>query len=377
MSYQAKGAGAGAAFGLIGALVESAARSSSPSDEAAAIARAIGPDHALVKAIVKSEFVAAASQRSGIQWVDGPGAAPVPRLDLTIHVYGFARSHLLASQVQPMLNLTATLTGVDGKVLWRKSDYVTALSSANAQAYDSEQLAQQPALLRAAIRQATSLVVRNIVDDLPQGGGSGVTAAQGDAPAQAASSAATPTVAPTLAPTPAPAATPTPAPITGAQANAPLGATLTFELTDTFTKNTRLVSVPRDGDVESRTLLGDLGAMRPPSGWLPSPPVQAGSTWHATFDATFGGDRVRTSLDGVVTGQERVQTRAGGFDAWRVQVRGVTMRPFSASGSTRSPHEVSFTVWVDGLSGQVVRSQGRVSGPMGSAETAELVGAAR
>jgi hypothetical protein len=409
MSYQAKGAGVGAVFGILGAVAESAARSSAPPDEANSLARAVGPDHALLKEVVKTEFVTAASQRSGIEFVDGPGSAPAARLDLTVNLYGFGRSHLLASQVQPLLNMTATLTGADGRVLWRKSDFVSALSSANAQAYDVERLIQQPELLRAAIRQVTTIVVRNIVDDLPRGPGA-TTGAAASAPTRTAAAVAASPSAPsapdanrtqaTTAPpaaaaaaaksdaatqvaatapltgSPTTGAPTTGAPTTGSRTSAPLGPVLTFEVTDTFTKNTRTVAVPRDADAGTRILLGDIGAMQPPAGWLPTP-AQPGSTWNATFDAPFGADQVRTSLAGVVEGQDRIDTRAGGFDAWRVQVRGTTQRPFSASGSTKSPHEVNLVVWVDRASGQVVRSQSRVTGTMRSAETTELVGSAR
>ena len=396
MSYQAKGAGVGAVFGIVGAVAESAARSSAPPDEATSVARAIGPDHAVLRDVVKAEFIRAASQRSGIEFVDGQGSAPAPspRLDLTVNLYGFGRSHLLASQVQPILNLTATLTATDGRVLWRKSDYVTAISSANAQTYDAEQLAKQPELLRTAIRQATTIVVRNIVEDLPRGSGATTGAAASSSMATAAAAVPSPaataasdthrTQASTLqpaakatpksdAPTQVAAATPN---ATGPTTGAPLGTVLEFEVTDTFTKNTRKVSVPRDADAATRILLGDIGALQPPAGWVPSA-AQPGSTWNATFDAPFGADQVRTTLAGVVEGQDRIDTRAGGFDVWRVQVRGTTQRPFSASGSTKSPHEVNLVVWIDRASGQVVRSQSRVTGTMRSAETTELVGSAR
>ncbi len=379
LSYQAKGAGFGAAFGILGAVAESAARSSAPPDEATSLARAIGPDHALLKEVVKTEFVTAASQRSSIEFVDGQasGSASAARLELTVNLYGFGRSHLLASQVQPLLNLTATLTATDGRVLWRKSDFVTALSSANANAYDVEQLAKQPELLRTAIRQATSIVVRNIVEDLPQGPGTAATVA----PSPSVPSASNANRAPSSTPPPAPVTTakadaPTQVATTGSRTSAALGSVLTFEVTDTFTKNTRTVSVPRDADAGTRILLGDIGAMQPPAGWLPNP-AQPGSTWNATFDAPFGPDQVRTSLAGVVEGQDRIDTRAGSFDAWRVRVSGTTQRPFSSSGSTRIPHEVNLLVWVDRASGQVVRSQGRVTGRMLSAESTELVSSAR
>jgi hypothetical protein len=383
LSYQGKGAGMGAVFGIVGALAESAAQSSGPADEGTLLARAIGPDHALLKEVVKTEFVAAASQRSGIAFVEGQASAPAARLDLTVNVYGFQRSHLLASQVQPMLNLTASLSAADGRVLWRKSDYITALAAENAQAYDVERLVKQPELLRAALRQVTTLVVRNIVEDLPRGATTGaapsvpVGSAVAAAPAASAPSASPAPSAPPTAPSTASlGASPTAVSATGSSTNAPLGPVLTFEVTDTFTKNTRSVSVPRDADVGTRSLLGDIGAMQPPAGWLPNV-AQPGSTWNATFDAPFGADKARTSLAGTVEGPDRIDTRAGAFDAWRVQVRGTTQRPFSASGSLKSPHDVNLVVWVDRASGQVVRSQSRVTGSMRSAETTELVGSAR
>lgn len=62
MSYRVKDAG----VGVIGAVPESAARSSPP-DEAALLERAIG----LLKAVVENKLVTAASQRSGIEFVAG------------------------------------------------------------------------------------------------------------------------------------------------------------------------------------------------------------------------------------------------------------------------------------------------------------------
>lgn len=389
MSYQARGAGMGVVFGIVGALAEAGARGASgPSDEATRLAAAIGPDNALIKDVAKIEFIRAANARGGIQFVDGADQAAQASLDLTIDNYGLGRTHMLASEVVPMLTLSAKVTGPDGRVLWSESQFVSALNNENGQSYTVDDLLAQPQLLRAAFERTAGIAARKISEDLPKGANAVVpppaaAVLPGTAnPASAVAGTGTATAVPTArTPAPATASSATTAATSPTTASTvvptqPVAvrttSTLDYEVTDRFTNKVQRLSLPIGADAAARRAFGDAGLFEPAAGWLPNPAREGGS-WHASFQVSYAAITGSADLDGIVEAREQVQTRAGSFDAWRVRAKGRTERPISSTGAGMVTHRVDLTVWVDAASGQVVKSQSTVQGPSPSREVVELI----
>jgi hypothetical protein len=165
-SYQERGAGIGALFGVAGALVEASARSSEPPSEATQMQALLKSNNIVVPAILRAEFIRAANARGGIQFSDGAVAADA-ELFLTINVFGFGRTHLLGGQLHPVLNVTASMKRRDGSLVWQKTDFITPSSPDNQTAFTFDEYRQDPAKLSQTLSSTAAALMKYIAADLP------------------------------------------------------------------------------------------------------------------------------------------------------------------------------------------------------------------
>jgi hypothetical protein len=103
--------------------------------------------------------------------------------------------------------------------------------------------------------------------------------------------------------------------------------------------------------------LGDLDEFEPPRGWLPAQPV-IGQVERLEFMARDGRPGSRMDLEIRTMAPTWVQTPAGSFQAWRLEIKGYAMRP---TALREIPHSIRMTVWVDGASRRPVRFESDVS----------------
>ena len=90
------------------------------------------------------------------------------KLKLAINSYGFGAAGFMGgNERKPLINITAALVSSTGKVVWKKTDYITNLSKLT-QAYTYDQLAENPQLTIKSLEQASVLVSRQILAGLKQ-----------------------------------------------------------------------------------------------------------------------------------------------------------------------------------------------------------------
>ena len=90
------------------------------------------------------------------------------KLKLAINNYGFGAAGFMGgSERKPLLNVTASLVSNAGKVVWKKTDYLTNLSKLT-DAYTYDQLGQNPQLTTKSFEQVSMLLARQILAGLKQ-----------------------------------------------------------------------------------------------------------------------------------------------------------------------------------------------------------------
>lgn len=165
-SYQARGAGMGAVFGLIGALVE--VSTSKPANEGQALRQAAIGSGTTVQALVREAFTKEANALGAMRFTQDAAEAADATVALQVNVYGFGRTHLLGELLHPTFNVTATMQRLDGTVVWKRTEFITPMNNDNQTGYKFETLLGDPAQLAVAYRQGASIVTRYLAQGLPR-----------------------------------------------------------------------------------------------------------------------------------------------------------------------------------------------------------------
>jgi hypothetical protein len=114
-----------------------------------------------VSRIVLESFKRAVQEDKIFELADNSDA----RLKLVINTYGFGASGFFGgNERKPLLNVTASLVS-NGNVVWKKTDFITNLSSATT-AYTYDQLGENPQLTIKSLDQISGLLSRQILSDL-------------------------------------------------------------------------------------------------------------------------------------------------------------------------------------------------------------------
>ena len=91
------------------------------------------------------------------------GADADAKLKLQINAYGFGASGFTGgNERKPLLNISASLVAGDGKVVWKKTEFITNLSKLT-EAYTYDQLGQNPELTVKSFEQVSLLVSRQLL----------------------------------------------------------------------------------------------------------------------------------------------------------------------------------------------------------------------
>lgn len=91
------------------------------------------------------------------------------RLKLKVNVFGYGESRflgLITPKVyrKPLMNITATMTDVDGKIIWEKTDYLTPQSDKTTE-YTFEDLAGKPEKTTKSLTEISKALAAEIMDD--------------------------------------------------------------------------------------------------------------------------------------------------------------------------------------------------------------------
>lgn len=160
MFYQARAQGIGAAFGLLGALATQGA-ANEPKEQVPVIMKNNGIE---VPNILRVELEKAL-RTSSLQVVP-PESKADAEISLQVAVYGYAQKNGLSNTVYPMINVSATMKSPDGKTIWQKTDYITALNGENDVGYEFPQFVEKPERLRETMTKVSGMVTRLLVADL-------------------------------------------------------------------------------------------------------------------------------------------------------------------------------------------------------------------
>ncbi len=153
MYYQGPGQTALGMLGIVGAL---AAQSSSATPRARLHA-VMDANNISVPNIVSTEFAKQAGSATGMNFVVGNDPADA-HVKMSVLMYGLVQSQGFGSTLYPVFTVTATMTKADGTVLWKDTDYVTALNGDNKEGHTIEDYLKDPELLRKSFTSGSDLV---------------------------------------------------------------------------------------------------------------------------------------------------------------------------------------------------------------------------
>lgn len=155
----------GANFGLIFGVLGGAGASSSLDDQRTAFSGFLQANSVSVDAIVRDEFEKVLRD-SGKVTVAAPGNANLPVLNISIPQYGFGVTHLLSSNVVPVLQIKGELKDGAGKVLWSDTERMLPSIASPMESTTWQRLHDDPKQIEQEWRKAAHYLAKKIVDTL-------------------------------------------------------------------------------------------------------------------------------------------------------------------------------------------------------------------
>jgi hypothetical protein len=161
MYYQGPGQTGLMMLGIVGAL----ASQSSAATPKARLHAVMDEHHISVQEILAAEFAKQANAASTMKFVVGTEPADA-RVSLVVNLYGIVQSQGFGTTLYPTFNITATMTRADGTVLWKDTDFLTALNSDNKEGHTIEEYLKDPELIRKAFTSGGDLTTHMLAVNL-------------------------------------------------------------------------------------------------------------------------------------------------------------------------------------------------------------------
>jgi hypothetical protein len=155
------GANIGLMFGAIGGL----AVSGTLQDQQTAFGAFLDKNAVSIEAIVRDEFEKVLRD-SGKVAIAGKDNASLPVISVAVPQYGFGVTHLLSSNVVPVMQIETTLTDSAGKVLWKESERILPSIASPMQTTTWTQLHDNPKSIEEEWRKAAHYLAQKIVATL-------------------------------------------------------------------------------------------------------------------------------------------------------------------------------------------------------------------
>lgn len=155
------GAAAGMMFGAVGGLASSGAVANSQT----AFVDYLNKNNISIEKIVEEEFEKSL-RASGKLTIASAGDNSVPTIKLSVPQYGFGVTHLLSSNVVPVLQIKGEMFDGAGKAIWSASDRMlpSIASPMNATAWT--QIANDPKQIEEQLRKAAKYLTDKLVLEL-------------------------------------------------------------------------------------------------------------------------------------------------------------------------------------------------------------------
>jgi hypothetical protein len=161
MFFHGRAQSMGAVGGLLGAAMV-ASVGSEPKETILNTMKTNGIDLSM---IVKAEFSKALTAAGQVNVVNANEPAD-GELSLIVNMFGFGQTQGFSALLYPVLNVSATLTSTDGRVIWQKTDYISPQNDENTGGHRFEEYVQQPELLRSTWTNIAGIVSRLLVKDM-------------------------------------------------------------------------------------------------------------------------------------------------------------------------------------------------------------------
>jgi hypothetical protein len=155
------GANIGLMFGAIGG----AAASGSIEDSRKAFADFLDKNSISIEKIVREE-VEQALRESGKLAIASAGETSAPTLNIAVPQYGFGVTHLLSSNVVPVIQIKCDLVDGSGKLLWSANDRMLPTVASPMESTTWAKLHDDPKQIEEQWRKASKYLAKKIVDEL-------------------------------------------------------------------------------------------------------------------------------------------------------------------------------------------------------------------
>jgi len=151
----------GLMFGAVGGL----AASGVIEDDRKAFGTFVDKNGVSVEAIVRDEFQKALRE-SGKVGIAPDGTTGVPVINVTVPQYGFGVTHLLSSNVVPVMQISCEMKDAGGKVLWSESERMLPSIASPMQTTTWTQLHDNPKSIEEEWRKAARYLAQKVVQSL-------------------------------------------------------------------------------------------------------------------------------------------------------------------------------------------------------------------
>jgi hypothetical protein len=155
------GANIGMMFGAIGGAVTG----SVAEENTKAFSAFLDKNAISIEKIVREE-VEGALRESGKLAVTSAADASAPSIKIAVQQYGFGVTHLLSSNVVPVLMIKCDMVDGSGRVLWSAGDRMLPSIASPMQPTTWEDLRANPARIEEEWRKASRHLARNILNEL-------------------------------------------------------------------------------------------------------------------------------------------------------------------------------------------------------------------
>ena len=155
------GAAVGLMFGAVGGL----ASSGSIQDSQTAFVDYLKRNNIAIERLVQEEFDSAL-RASGKLAVAATADPSLPTIKLSIPQYGFGVTHLLSSNVVPVLQLKGEMVDASGKVIWNATDRMLPSIASPMDAKPWSELVADPKQVESQLRKAAAFLSKKLVQEL-------------------------------------------------------------------------------------------------------------------------------------------------------------------------------------------------------------------
>jgi hypothetical protein len=155
----------GANIGLMFGAVGGAAASGSINDQQAAFGAFLDKNAVSIESIVRDEFQKVLRD-SGKVTIAAEGNPGLPVISVSVPQYGFGVTHLLSSNVVPVMQIKGEMTDSAGKVMWSESERILPSIASPMEATTWAQMHDNPKSIDEQWRKAARYLAQKVVQTL-------------------------------------------------------------------------------------------------------------------------------------------------------------------------------------------------------------------